>query len=470
MAQDAGQLLTKCRQGVVGMQPRGASVRSGRRRVREQRLSAGRVVALFGVVSLALVCAVGFGALTVLRSRLVEHESESAASTVSFVARRVVEPALTPALLASDEPAITAFDRLVDQRVLRPDILHVKLWRADGTVVYSDVAELIGQRFALEPDQVEILRTGAGEEVHTGTLGRPEHEGLDIEGSVNEVYVGISGPGGEPMLWESYVARDRLVDRAEELLGFLTVTGVVSAGLVVSAQVGVAATLARSVERSQRERARLLRLLRRAADAERRRVASDLHDGVIQDLTGLALDLDPTVLDPTAIPAPEQASWGSPPEVDPREAAARVRQSLRDLRALAADLHPPDLAEGGFATALERLLAHAGDQLEVTLRVDGGLDLGINTARLLYRGAREAVRNVVRHADATRIELSLQRRGSRVVLAVTDDGRGFPADQVPNGEHLGLSLLGEMAEAAGGTLTLSSGPGAGTSVRLELPA
>ena len=78
--------------------------------------------------------------------------------------------------------------------------------------------------------------------------------------------------------------------------------------------------------------------------------------------------------------------------------------------------------------------------------------------------------NVVRHARATRVDVMAERRGDRVLVMVEDDGVGFEPHQVQRGEHLGLLGLRERAEALGGTLTLESAPGAGTTVVVEVPS
>jgi signal transduction histidine kinase len=86
----------------------------------------------------------------------------------------------------------------------------------------------------------------------------------------------------------------------------------------------------------------------------------------------------------------------------------------------------------------------------------------------LYRVIQEAMTNVVRHARATRVDVLAERHGDRVKVMVEDDGVGFEPDKVQRGDHFGLLGLRERAEALGGTLTVESAPGAGTTVVVEV--
>lgn len=110
-----------------------------------------------------------------------------------------------------------------------------------------------------------------------------------------------------------------------------------------------------------------------------------------------------------------------------------------------------------------------GRDIDVELDVAGDLDLGEGAEALVFRAAQEAVRNVVAHAEADRVELGVHRENGHAVLTVSDDGRGFAADVQPKG-HFGLRLIGDLAAEAGGRLDLDSAPGHGTRVRVEVPA
>jgi signal transduction histidine kinase len=158
------------------------------------------------------------------------------------------------------------------------------------------------------------------------------------------------------------------------------------------------------------------------------------------------------------------------------EATGRLRQGIRDLRTLLVEIHPPNLDAAGLDVALSDLLsplAAAGVATELELAEDAAGVRG-DGAVLLYRVAREAVRNAAEHADPERVRIELTRPApGRVRLLVSDDGRGFDDGARERGAadgHLGLTLLDGLVAQAGGTLDVTSAPGAGTRVELELPA
>jgi signal transduction histidine kinase len=200
---------------------------------------------------------------------------------------------------------------------------------------------------------------------------------------------------------------------------------------------------------------------------ERTRLARDLHDAVSQKLFSLRLTAEAAAqLMPT----------------DPGAAAdqiARVQQLAREasaqLRAVVAELRPPELTEDGLAAALAKhvdVLQHAhGVAIELDASGVGPLPDEVETVAL--RVGQEALHNAIRHADPTKIEVHLGRVGLTLVLEVHDDGRGFDpreAGQASSATRsLGLASMHERAAAVRGQLTVSSAPGDGTRVRLEIP-
>jgi signal transduction histidine kinase len=156
-----------------------------------------------------------------------------------------------------------------------------------------------------------------------------------------------------------------------------------------------------------------------------------------------------------------------------RNVIDRLRGTVRDLRALLVDLHPPILATAGLDAAIRDLVSPlAARGTEVELRVDSSDRLDPETQALVYRVAQEAVRNVIAYADATTVSVEVDVVDSTARLLVADDGRGFGPDVRDRRRaegHLGLSLVEELARQAGGNLTVDSGEGTGTRVRLEVP-
>jgi signal transduction histidine kinase len=267
------------------------------------------------------------------------------------------------------------------------------------------------------------------------------------------------------LLFQAYLRFESVAASARKLwTAFLPVLAVALVALALL-QLPLGYRLARRVRESQRERERLLRRAIEASDVERRRIAADLHDGLVQQLVGLSMSLS--------------AGADSLEERDPaaaatlREAGAHARQDVRSLRSALMGIYPPSLHRTGLASALSDLtapLATAG--LATTLDVPEDLDLPADMESLLFRASREAIRNVSTHARAARVYVRVGTDDGRAVLLVEDDGVGFsePHEEAARADgHLGLSLLGDLARDAGGSLDVASTPGAGTRVRLEVP-
>jgi signal transduction histidine kinase len=196
-----------------------------------------------------------------------------------------------------------------------------------------------------------------------------------------------------------------------------------------------------------------------AQDAERARLARELHDEAGQALTALAVHL--------------RALEGDVPEGPLRDRVAELRGQVASattaLRELATRLRPSALREGGLATAIEeqaeRVRASAGIQVDVDLRgLDAELPEDVQVA--LFRVVQEALTNVVRHSEATSVSIVATARGARVRLVVDDDGRGF--DPSAPTERLGLAGIRERVELLGGQLRIESSPGGGTAVVVDL--
>lgn len=194
-----------------------------------------------------------------------------------------------------------------------------------------------------------------------------------------------------------------------------------------------------------------------AQEAERRRIAQELHDEVGQTLTAVLLQL-------------KRAADHAPPELgeELRIVQETTRGSLDEIRRIARRLRPGVLDELGLSSALKALAAEfAGSGLTVQHRTDTDLpELGHETELVLYRVAQEGLTNVVRHAHARRAELTLQRTPMGVELRVRDDGRGI-GDAA---EGAGIHGMRERALLVGADLGVGPGTdGAGTEVRLAVP-
>ena len=210
------------------------------------------------------------------------------------------------------------------------------------------------------------------------------------------------------------------------------------------------------LERLENERRDSARRALRAQEAERRRVARELHDQLGQSMTGVLLRID------EAIRAPSTA--------DLVEAREDARRSLEDVRRIARDLRPDTLVELGLPSALNALATRLTRQsgIAVERHLDPDLPpLDEDAEMVLYRVAQEALTNVARHAAAEHVILALTHAGGAVVLTIDDDGRGIPAHVGP--EARGITGMRERALLIRARLSVGRGPTAGTRVRLEIP-
>jgi signal transduction histidine kinase len=191
-----------------------------------------------------------------------------------------------------------------------------------------------------------------------------------------------------------------------------------------------------------------------AADRERRRLARDLHDGPQQRLVALSVRLR---LLASRLPP------GSETEQLLADARNELAVSLQELRDLARGIHPAILSDRGLREALEALTARAPLPVELLVEPGGRAPESVEVAA--YYLVSEALTNVLKHSDAAGASVSVTRRRTQLVVAVADDGAGG-ADRVSGS---GLRGLTDRIEALGGRLEVSSPPGAGTTLRAEIP-
>jgi signal transduction histidine kinase len=188
---------------------------------------------------------------------------------------------------------------------------------------------------------------------------------------------------------------------------------------------------------------------------------------VVQDLAGVSFSVDAVRHDPAVSDSPEIASTLE-------RVVDEAQKSIRSLRTLLVDIYPPSLDDGDLVSALNDLLAPleaAGLRTEFTDTATG--TLSPVTHGLLYRAAREALRNVDRHAAASSVRVLLHDDGADgVVMEIIDDGQGFDVaarDERPADGHFGVRMLRDLVRAADGDISIESAPGRGTTVRMSVP-
>jgi two-component system, NarL family, sensor histidine kinase UhpB len=223
----------------------------------------------------------------------------------------------------------------------------------------------------------------------------------------------------------------------------------------------LAASFRRLLARVEAEQRRSGRLVLNAQEEERRRLARDLHDEVNQALTAILLRL-------------QALSQAAPPDLSEElgEVKKLVNQAMAELLQLARQLRPTALDDHGLlpalATHVRRFAAQTG--IEADLRTAGeASSLAPDQEIAIYRVAQEALANVARHADASRVEVDLDADAGGLELRVRDDGRGFDARGSDRSGGLGLDGMAERARLVGGELTIDSRPGAGTELVMKVP-
>ena len=423
-------------------------------------------LARFALAGLIAVIVVGAIAVWLQRTAARDDAIKDATTVAKLAGNGIVAPSATQHLLDGDPRSIAEMDGLVRSKILTKDggIVRVKLWDSNGRIVYSDLHSLINRRFALPEDERNALATGHSEAELTH-LSRAENRYDGLHGKLLEVYLGIRATSGERLLFELYQEQQSVTDTAEKTFLAFAPALIGALLLLQLLQLPLAYRMARSLHDNRQEREALLLRALAASDTERRRIASDLHDGVVQDLAGTSY----------ALAASADRIDGQAPEVSEalRDGARQTRRSIRQLRSLLVDIYPPDLHRAGLAAALSDLVAPL-ESRGVQARVDlpPGLRLEPDAEALMFRTAQEALRNVMAHSDANHVDVSVILENSHAGLTIADDGRGFSPDVAEAARedgHLGLRVLADMAQDAGGHLDIDSEPGRGTRVSLEVP-
>ena len=432
----------------------------------ESPLRVRRIVVQLAVSVLVVLLAVALGGILAAQ-RLAEREAvNDAANTADVIAEAVVQPSLTNALAAGRPGAVATFDAIVRRQILGRDVVRVKLWSPEGTVLYADEPQLIGQRFELDEPQLDALANPATH-ADVSDLDRSENA-FEPGDKLLEVYRPVWAPDGTEVLFEMYTSYDQVGSRKAQLWrGFAGVV-LTSLLLLVILLAPVVWHLLGRIRRAQGQRELLLQRSVDASDEERRRIAASLHDGPVQDLVASSFVV--------AGAAERAAAAGDQPGARAlAEVSATVRTSIRALRSLLVDIYPPSLGDAGLPAALTDLastMRREGIYIHVDVDSPDALRLDQDKERLVYRVAQECLRNLVRHAGPCSARVSLYRHEAAIVLEIVDDGLGFdPAILVarPQGGHFGVRAMADVATAAGAVLRVASAPGSGTRWQLTVP-
>ncbi|MBH5334194.1 GAF domain-containing sensor histidine kinase [Streptomyces pactum] len=279
----------------------------------------------------------------------------------------------------------------------------------------------------------------------------PSFEGWPAAHPEMSDFLGLPIADGEEVLGALFLANKKCPKPAggcgftaddEELLGIL------------AQHAAIALTNARLYERSREL----------TIAGERARLAHELHDAVSQKLFSLRLTAQAAAALVDRDPARAKTEL--------QQVAALAAEAADELRAAVVELRPAALDEDGLVATLRTQIqvldrAHTA---EVTFTAPGVRALPAAQEEAVLRVAQEALHNALRHSGARRVDVTLARRGTGVLLRVRDDGRGFDPSAVRRaGRHLGLVSMRDRAQGVGGRLTVTSEPGKGTVIEMEVP-
>ena len=426
------------------------------------------------VISLLALAGIGAVAAVICVQLVQAAALRQASRDGDAIARSVVGPFLTEGVYRGDVDALAALDRRVRARLADSTTQRVKVWTAEGVVIYSDDPQEIGHQYVLAPDDRAVLVSG-GTEAGVSDLSRSENQLDRGFGESLEVYAGVRDTRGRMVLVETYFTATQLhADEAALLRRIVPVVlgAVMALGIML---VPLAFGLARRVAGHERERQVMVRRAAGASVAERRRVAGELHDGVIQDLAGVGYAL--SALDGQIGGLCDGSVQSA---VDLRAGLRRVQdlihQDVLALRELSSVSYAADAAAGVGAADPVRALHDAAEEIRregtpVETALASLPPLPVAHREVLVRVGREALRNAATHAPGSRARITLDSHRRAVTLTVSDDGPGFQPGSAPGPleGRMGLMMIVDAVEGVGGRITVRSAPGRGTTVRVSVP-
>lgn len=380
-----------------------------------------------------------------------------------------------------DESRVQTLDRLTVRADLGQHIVSLKIWATDGTVLYSPVRSLIGAQFPVEGGLARAVRGEVAAEMSDLSEQENGYERTHWTHLV-EIYAPVRADvGGEILgVMEIYQLPTDLEAevRSSQLRswGIVALTMAVTYGLFAGIVRGGSDTIARQgsalaarVLELQRVLAENRRLQTRIAQAarrsttlnelSRRRISADLHDGPGQVLALALLRLE------------DGPSRGPISEADLATVRRAVNDALVDIRAIAADLRMPALAPLAVRDIAERAIYDHERRTGTAVRLDVGelrAEVPLATKIALLRTLQEALSNATRHGKGLGVTVRL-RAEDRLQLEVSDAGPGFDPTAPEQEEHLGIAGMRERTEILGGSFSITSTPGAGTTVRAAWP-
>jgi two-component system NarL family sensor kinase len=410
-------------------------------------------------IAVAVLLVIGLASVVVARIVAQQEALREAERTTTRLGVLLVAPLLGPAL-AGDDARRDELDRALAIRIADGSATEFTVWQLDGTVVYTDEPTLIGRRF--EPSGG--VRAAIVDGQVTSAIEVADETGdLPANERFVEVYAPIAVEGQPPLAFEAYYPIARVDDRAAALAAQLILLALVPLIVLQLVQVPIAVSMARRIGRQETERAALLERALSASERERRTIAADLHDGVVQDLAGVGYALGALV---SSVP-PERRGIAD-------ACAASVSGAIEVLRRLMIDIYPPDLSGSGLAAALDDLAEPLRKRgTDVSIEVSPLPPISPEAAAAVYRVARETLINVAKHARADHVRIELGPCDDDVPalrLSVVDDGVGVGGARPTRDDgHFGVQMLTDRVADLGGRFTLQPAPGRGTAAMAVVP-
>jgi len=412
----------------------------------------------FLLVGLASLVLVAVPAVVLFDRIAMDHGLETAIESGQNLTLRLLAPETTSAAIAGEPRALARIDSIVRSRMRDGSIARIKIWTMTGRVIYSDEPALIGRVYPL-PEAASLLRASRPGIAEMSHQRKAENEFETGPTPLVEVYTLGTASTGEQLIYEAYFPASLVSNAQHDLLIQMAPVGLTALVLLSLVQLPSAMHLSRRVQKSRQSRERLLVQTVAAADHERRRMAQQLHDDVIQDLAGVGYALSSLEEHLGATNGPAVVRLGM-----------IVRRDVGMLRAMVTELYPQELDPLNLASSISDLgaaLREAGARVDID--VDEHLGLDDTKATLIYRVARESMHNAAKHAQPSNVDVRLARGDAHTVLTVVDDGHGFESTAEPAAGHFGLKLIRDTVAEAGGTLLVDSLIGRGTRVELSLP-
>jgi two-component system, NarL family, sensor kinase len=424
-----------------------------------------RVILQLSAAAVVVLCLVAVAG-SIVSKRTAESQSvHEDAEIADVIASSVVRPILTNAMANDPVAAKKVLNGVVHTRILSDMVVRVKMWTPQGRIIYSDDPRLVGLTFPLDDEAVGAL-TKQQTRAAVSDLSAPENRFERLQGrKLLEVYSPVWTPRGDPLLFETYFPYGTVNQRASEMWrGFVGIM-LSSLAAIFVLLLPLVWTLLAKVRRGQAQREALMQRALDASLEERQRIAATLHDGAVQELAAASFAV--------AGGAETAATRGDALLAhELRDAAGAVRTSIGGLRSLLVDIYPPALRTAGLSAALRDLVATmAGRGPSVVLDVEEAAAAGLppDDQAAVFRIVQELLRNVVHHAHADHVIVSMRRHGAAVHVTVTDDGVGFDPARTATHDHFGLRVISDVAVGIGAGLEVQAAPGHGATWRLTVP-